>query len=765
MRLPHPIVLLGAAVVVAAALTWVLPAGQYDRRDDPATGRRVVVAGTYHVVPSAPVGPFGAGVAIPRGFVAAADVVATVLFVGAVWILVDRLGTLPAVVAALVRAFAGRRLLIIPVLSIFFGTMGALENMQEEIIPLIPALLVLGAGVGMDGVAVVAMSAGAAMVGSAFGPTNPFQAAIALKLAQMPPLSFGAGRLLMFIAGLALWIGWTMRYAARHHARSVVLTSPSVEGQADAISGARHAVIFIVALAPMAAYVYGVLRFDWGFNELSGAFLLGGIAAGLIGGFRVARTVAVLVEGVQTMLPAAMMVGLARSISVVLEDGRVVDTILHGLVTALSVVPAMVAALLMIPFQGLLHVAVPSVSGQAVLTMPLFVPLADVLGLSRQVPVLAYQTGAGLMELATPTNGALMAVLLAAGVSFGRWMRFALGGILLLVLIGVAGIVGASPTRAAAAEQTLDIYFIDVEGGQSTLIVTPMRQTLLIDAGYAGFGDRDPQRILAAARDAGVTRIDDLLVTHFHRDHVGGVPALARLIPIGTFIDGGAPFEHTDTIDAAFAAYDAMRPPDRHHVAKPGDRVPLTGLDVDIVSSAGATLTKPLSGAGQANSACAGFERHDPDTTENTASLGVRVQYGKFRLLDPGDLPWNSIAQLACPRNLIGAVDVYLVSHHGNADTAVPALLAALRPRVAILNNGPMKGGEPAAFASLRHADGVRDVWQLHRALADGAMNSPDEFVANLEADETASHWLKLTARPDGTFAIVNGRTSALRRY
>src|SRR5439155_14700840 len=205
VRLPHPVLLLGGAVVVAAALTWMLPSGQYDRRHDQATGRRVVVAGTYHRTASAPVGPFAAAVAVPRGFGAAVDVIAVVLFVGGAWVVVDRLGTLPAVVGALVRAFAGRGLWMIPVVSLFFATMGALENMQEEIIPLVPALLVLGTGLGVDAVVVVAMSMGAAMIGSAFGPTNPFQAGIALKLALLPPFAAGGLRVAMLVAALAIW--------------------------------------------------------------------------------------------------------------------------------------------------------------------------------------------------------------------------------------------------------------------------------------------------------------------------------------------------------------------------------------------------------------------------------------------------------------------------------------------------------------------------------------------------------------------------------
>jgi uncharacterized ion transporter superfamily protein YfcC len=435
-RLPHPIVLLGAAVVVAAILTWVIPAGQFDRRDDPVTGRRVVVAGTYHRVAAAPVGPFGAAVAIPAGFVAGADVIALVLFVGGVWVLVDRLGTLPAVVAWLVARFERRGLWVIPLVAVFFGVMGALENMQEEIIPLVPVLMALGGGLGVDGITVVAMSAGAAMVGSAFGPTNPFQAGIALKLAQLPPLGLGGLRFTMLVAGLAVWIAWTLRHAARVrrvHSQTVSARQPA----APAGLSARHALIMAVVLAPMAVYVYGALRFDWGLNELSGAFLAGGIAAGLIGGFSLTQTVTTYVDGMSTVLPAAMMVGLARSISLVLDEGRIVDTILNAFVTPLAHVPRMASALLMIPLQAVVHIAVPSVSGQAVLTMPLFVPVADLLGFSREVAVLTYQTGAGLMEMISPTNGALMAILLAAGVTLQRWLRFALLGIAVLVLIGV----------------------------------------------------------------------------------------------------------------------------------------------------------------------------------------------------------------------------------------------------------------------------------------------------------------------------------------
>ncbi|HEY3091913.1 MAG TPA: Na+/H+ antiporter NhaC family protein [Vicinamibacterales bacterium] len=446
MKLPHPVILLVAGVAVCAALTWILPAGQYDRRDDPATGRSVVVAGTYHRVDPAPVGPFAAAVAIPRGFVEAADVIGVVLFVGAAWIVVDRIGTLGRLIAALVGAFGSRGLIAIPVVSLFFATMGALENMQEEIIPLVPALLLLGRGLGVDAVSVVAMSTGAAAIGSAFGPTNPFQAGIAMKLAQLPPMSAAAMRWTTFVAALALWVAWTMWHAGRSRGRAsgFGIRDSKVAGGEVAPATGRDYLVLAIAIAPIAAYVYGSVALGWGFNELSGGFLVAGCVAGLLGGLGVAGTTAAFLEGMQGMLPAAILIGAARALSLVLTDGHVTDTILDGLAAPLSRAPAAFASLLMIPFHAIVHVAVPSVSGQAVLTMPILVPLSDLLGISRQVTVLAYQTGAGLTELLTPTNGGLMAVLLAAGVPFSRWITFAVVGVLLALAVGVAGIFALS---------------------------------------------------------------------------------------------------------------------------------------------------------------------------------------------------------------------------------------------------------------------------------------------------------------------------------
>ena len=422
-------------MAIAAAVTWIVPAGEYQRVVDEATGRTVAVAGTYRQVAQAPVGPFGVAVAIPRGFVEGADVIATILFVGAAFFLVDRVGTLGRLLAALIRRLGGRGLLAIPIVALFFGVMGALENMQEEIVALVPVLLIFGRRIGVDAVTVVAAAAGAAVVGSAFGPTNPFQAGIALTLAELPVLEGGGLRLAMWFVGLAVWIAWILRHAARN--RTPIESAPSDESAA--VSGRDIAIVACV-LIPLGAYVIGALRFGWGFNELSGAFIAGAVAVGVISRLGASGTTTALLEGMQAMLPAALLVGLARSIALVLADGKVIDTILFAMAQPLGQVPPAASAVLMVPAQAALHVPVPSVSGQAALTMPVLIPLSDLIGLSRQVTVLAYQTGAGLMDMLTPTNGALLAVLLAAGVPYGRWLRFAVGGWLLTTVVGILGI-------------------------------------------------------------------------------------------------------------------------------------------------------------------------------------------------------------------------------------------------------------------------------------------------------------------------------------
>ncbi|HRP07124.1 MAG TPA: Na+/H+ antiporter NhaC family protein [Gemmatimonadales bacterium] len=437
-RLPHPVVLLLIAVAVAALCTWLIPAGEYQRAINEATGRTVVVPGTYATIDASPVGLFALFVAIPRGIAEGADVIATILFVGAAFVFADRLGTLTRFLGALATRLGTRGMLALPMLALWFGTMGALENMQEEVVAMVPVLLVLGRRLGVDALTMAAVSIGAAAVGAAFGPPNPYQAGIALKIAELPLLEGAGMRLAMWAAALALWTWWTMRHAARNR-----IDPEPVPAGLDARITGTDILTLILTVGPILIYVVGVLTLDWGFDELSAAAVVGMIGVGVVNRLGATRTVEEILHGMQAMLPAAMIVALARSIALVLADGHVIDTILHAAAAPLSQVGPLASGLLMIPVQSLIHIPMSSVSGQAALTMPIMAPLADLVGMSRQVAVLAYQTGAGLMEPLTPTNGAMLAVLLAAGVPYQKWLRFAIVGWALATAVGVVGIVVA----------------------------------------------------------------------------------------------------------------------------------------------------------------------------------------------------------------------------------------------------------------------------------------------------------------------------------
>jgi uncharacterized ion transporter superfamily protein YfcC len=437
VRFPHPLTLLVACILIAGALTWVVPAGEYERREDPVSGRSVVVAGTYAPVEAAPVGPFQALVGIPRGMIAAASVIFFVFLVGGAFAVVERTGALDRLVNSLATALSGRGLAVIPLAGLAFAAGGALIQMQEELIAFVPVLLLLTSRLGFDPVVAVAMSLGASAVGASFSPINPFQVGIAQKVAQVDLLSGTGFRLSFLLPALAIWLGGTMLYARRTR----VPVAAAVRAPVAAVgAGRRHTAVLATVVLAFVVFVVGVLRYHWDFDQLGAVFFVMGVAAGLFGGLRLAGTAEAFVDGLRSMAFAALLIGFARGIYVVLEEGRIVDTLVHGLFAPVAGLPVTVSALAMMGAHTLLHVPVPSTSGQAVLTLPLLVPLSDLIGLSRQVTVLAYQYGAGLCELLTPTNGALMAMLAASGVRYEHWIRFAVPVLLALFALAAAAI-------------------------------------------------------------------------------------------------------------------------------------------------------------------------------------------------------------------------------------------------------------------------------------------------------------------------------------
>lgn len=439
LAFPHPLTLLTCCVLLAAALSHVLPAGRYDRHDDPATGRSVVVAGTYHTVPPTPVGVFQTLVAIPKGLIDAASVIFFVFLVGGAFTVVDQTGALRQAVGWLVRRLGTHDRIVIPVVSLLFAAGGALENMQEEIIALVPVLLLLCGRMGFTPLTAVAMSLGSAAVGAAFSPIDPFQVGIAQKLAGLPLLSGAAFRMVFLAIALSVWILGTMRHASRTRGPASGEVGPAAHETFDA----RRMAVLGLVVATFVAFVIGVMRFEWDFDQMAALFLAMGIVAGILGGLGIGGTADSFVEGFKSMAFAAMLIGFARAVFVVLDHGQIIDTIVHAAVTPLSTMPVSLAALGMMVFHTVVHVPVPSVSGQAVLTMPVLVPVSDLLALSRQVTVLAYQFGAGLCELLTPTNGALMAILVAARVRYDEWLKFAVPLYLALFALGAMAVISA----------------------------------------------------------------------------------------------------------------------------------------------------------------------------------------------------------------------------------------------------------------------------------------------------------------------------------
>jgi competence protein ComEC len=336
-----------------------------------------------------------------------------------------------------------------------------------------------------------------------------------------------------------------------------------------------------------------------------------------------------------------------------------------------------------------------------------------------------------------------------------------------LIAILCPCVLAAVPCHVAAAPaaKPLQIYFVDVEGGQATLIVTPMGESLLIDTGWPGYEGRDADRIVAAVHEAGIKQIDYVLITHFHRDHVGGVPQLVDGMKVGTFVDHGPNLEDSEVTRTDYAAYQKAIAGHAHVVVKPGWGLPIKGMKVQVLSAAGDLITKPLPGAGEANTHCKSAPAEAEDATENARSVGVLITYGKFRFLDLGDLTKKKEMELACPNNLIGTVDLFLVTHHG-ADLSNPKpLVWALHPRVAIFDNGPRKGASPAAWQIVHDSPGLEDLWQLHYAAeSDKDHNIAEERIANVK-ENCEGKYLKVSADADGAFTVTNGRSGVEKKY
>lgn len=338
----------------------------------------------------------------------------------------------------------------------------------------------------------------------------------------------------------------------------------------------------------------------------------------------------------------------------------------------------------------------------------------------------------------------------------------------LLSTLLVLPLLAATTFAAPASSDALKITFIDVEGGQSTLFVTPDHHSLLIDTGWPGNEGRDADRIVKAAKEAGISRIDYVLLTHYHVDHTGGVPQLVAKIPVGTFIDHGPNRETGDkSTSAAYDAYQKVLASGHYGHLQPrrGDTLPIPGLKVTVISADGDLISQPLPGAGQPNRFCAVSEKRPADQTENARSLGVLIQFGELRILDLGDLTWDKEMQLMCPNNKIGHIDLFIVSHHGWSQSSSPAFVYGITPRVDIMDNGAKKGGSTSTIDIIRKTPQLEDLWQLHFSEEGGVEHNTDAaHIANPKGTD-AGYPLNVTAWQDGSFEVRNPRDGTVHQY
>jgi len=341
-----------------------------------------------------------------------------------------------------------------------------------------------------------------------------------------------------------------------------------------------------------------------------------------------------------------------------------------------------------------------------------------------------------------------------------------------LTVVGAQAQSGGAQRAGTQKAGQLRIYFVDVEGGQSTLFVMPTGESLLVDTGSPGATARDAGRIAAICKLAGVTKIDNLVVTHYHGDHVGGLPQLVGMVPVGRFIDHGVNREGADvqggqsTIDGYNKYQKVIADSHAEHlVVKPGDVLPVKAMHVEVVSADGEVIPKPLKAGGEQNAACAASPVKDLEGTENDRSVGMVMTFGKLRILDLGDLTWAKERGLVCPVDKLGKVDVYVVSHHGLDRSGSPALVDAIAPRVAVMDNSGRKGDAPTTFETIEGSSRLKDLWQLHTAEGNDAKhNVAESKIANLPGPD-AGNYLELIGNMDGSIAVTNGRTGETVKY
>jgi len=436
-KFPNAFVIVLGVVLTSWICTFIIPQGAYQRVFDNATERNSVVPNSFEQIQAPSLTVFDLLLSIPKGITGRADVIVLILLLGGCFYVIEKTGALNQGLSQLISLLNGKESLSLIVLCILFLAGGFTVGLQEEIIAMTPVLLLFGKNLGYNSATIIYSSYGSATLGSAFSPFNPFGVIIAQKEAELELLSGIEFRLIVLLIVSIVWVLYILRYAKRNR----------IEKENEIVKtenlSLRNKIILSLLVLTFAVVSYGLIYLDWGFMEMSASFFGLGIASGLIARFGINKTTEVYVDGFKEMIFASIIIGLANSISVVLKEGSIIDSIVYGLFTPLQHASPSLAAVVMMTSQSVLHFPIPSYSGQAILTMPILTPLSDLIGMSRQVCVLAYQYGAIMMDVIVPTNGALMAVIAIGGIRYNSWIKFIIKPALIIFAIAVLAILVA----------------------------------------------------------------------------------------------------------------------------------------------------------------------------------------------------------------------------------------------------------------------------------------------------------------------------------
>lgn len=437
LSFPHPIIILLGFIFIAGIATYLIPSGSFDRVLDKETGREIVVPGSFHAIEDKNATVYEIFLSIPEGIIAGADILVLILLIGGSFYVIEKTGALQVGIEALIYRFRKTQFLLLYLLSIAFAICGALMGMQEEIIAMVPLLVLLAKKLHYDIRSIIALALGSALVGGAFSPVNPFASLLAQNIAELE-LSEGLVYPIAFLVlAIFIWATFHIYYGKSKEAQTDTYELVPVK------ISIRNGLILVLTFAGLGIMGWGITQKDWGYNEMSALFFSVGITCGLIGKLGINGTARNYAAGFGEMIFAGVIVGLSRSVYMILQNSSIIDPIILALFEPLESLPGQAAAIGLFVSQALIHIPVPSTSGQAVLTIPLATPLVDLLGISRQIAVLTYQFPAGLMDLVIPNNGGMMAVIAAAGVKYNHWISYIWKSWLLLMVIGLISVLFA----------------------------------------------------------------------------------------------------------------------------------------------------------------------------------------------------------------------------------------------------------------------------------------------------------------------------------